>query len=153
MTFCFWKVIHHKAIQSVVVEIENENVSISTHKRDINNVVNKIKKPEQLIYTSEEVGLKIERITGKQLVTVNQTRVNDIIESPSENGPQTNEKSRTNEPSSYESDSYITNMAFFFRKVIHNILKKISPFQFSEVCDILYLPTKIIKKGQNNKNN
>ena len=88
-------------------------------------VVNKIKKPEQLIYTSEEVGLKIERITGKQLVTVNQTRVNDIIESPLENVPQTNEKSRTNEPSSYESDSYITNMAFFFRKVIHNILKKI----------------------------
>ncbi len=84
MTFCFRKVIHHKAIKSVVVEIENENVSISTHKRDINNVVNKIKKPEQLIYTSEEVGLMIERITGKQLVTVNQTRVNDIIETPLE---------------------------------------------------------------------
>ena len=90
------QLIHHKAIQSVVVEIENENVSISTHKRDINNVVNKIKKPEQLIYTSEAVGLKIERITGKQLVTVNQTRVNDIIESPLENIPQTNEKARTN---------------------------------------------------------
>ena len=96
----------NKAIQSVIVEIENENVSISTHKRDINNVVNKIKKPEQLIYTSEEVGLKIERITGKQLVTVNQTRVNDIIESPLENIPQTNENSRTNKPSSNENDSY-----------------------------------------------
>ena len=94
----------NKAIQSVVVDIENENVSISTHERDINNVINKIKKPEQLIYTSEEIGLKIERITGKQLVTVNQTRVNDKIESPKTNIPQTNEKSTTNEPTSIEVD-------------------------------------------------
>ena len=92
----------NKAIQSVVVDIENENVSISTHERNINNVVNKIKKPEQLIYTSEEIGLKIERITGKQLVTVNQTRVNDEIESPKSNIPQTTEKSTINEPISIE---------------------------------------------------
>ncbi|MCR4714275.1 MAG: YifB family Mg chelatase-like AAA ATPase [Treponemataceae bacterium] len=71
----------NKAVQSVVVSIENENVSISTHERDINNVVNKIKKPDQLIYVSDEIGQMIERTTGKQLVTVNPTR-EDVLNVP-----------------------------------------------------------------------
>ena len=83
----------NKAIQSVVVEIENENVSISTHERGINNVVNKIKMPEQLIYTSEEIGQMIERRTGKQFTTVNPTRVNNELVSPNNNISQLNEKS------------------------------------------------------------
>lgn len=69
----------NKAVQSVVVAIENENVSISSHERDINNIVNKIKMPEQLIYVSDEIGQVIERVTGKQLVTVNPTRVNNSV--------------------------------------------------------------------------
>lgn len=83
----------NKAVQSVVVAIEDENVSISTHERGINNVVNKIKKPEQLIYTSDEVGQLIERITGKRLVTVNPTRVNENSVPPLPNIPQPAEKS------------------------------------------------------------
>ena len=83
----------NKAVQSVVVAIENENVSISTHERGINNVVNKIKMPEQLIYASDEIGQMIERTTGKQLVTVNPTRVNNMIASPIPNISQSSEKS------------------------------------------------------------
>lgn len=83
----------NKAIQSVVVEIENENVSISTHERGINNIVNKIKMPEQLIYTSEEIGQMIERRTGKQFSTVNPTRVNNKFVSPKNNISQTTENS------------------------------------------------------------
>ena len=75
----------NKAVQSIVVAIEDENVSISTHQRDINNVVNKIKNARQLIYVSDEVGQVIERIT------VNPTRVN--IVPPSPNISQSQEKS------------------------------------------------------------
>lgn len=35
--------------------------------------------PEQLIYVSDEIGQVIERVTGKQLVTVNPTRVNNSV--------------------------------------------------------------------------
>ncbi|MBQ4378454.1 MAG: hypothetical protein II821_04585, partial [Treponema sp.] len=83
----------NKAVQSVVVAIEDENVSISTHQRDINNVVNKIKMPEQLIYLSAEVGQVIERTTGIQLRTVNPTRVNEQVEPPKTTITQTEEKS------------------------------------------------------------
>lgn len=83
----------NKSVQSVVVAIEDENVSISTHQRDINNVVNKIKMPEQLIYLSAEVGQVIERTTGIQLRTVNPTRVNENIVPPKANIPQNTEKS------------------------------------------------------------
>ena len=75
----------NKAVQSIVVAIEDENVSISTHQRDINNVVNKIKNARQLIYVSDEVGQVIERIT------VNPTRVN--IVPPVPNISQSQEKS------------------------------------------------------------
>ena len=83
----------NKAVQSVVVAIENENVSISTHERGINNVVNKIKMPEQLIYASDEIGQMIERTTGKQLVTVNPTRVSNMIAPQIPNISQSSEKS------------------------------------------------------------
>jgi hypothetical protein len=83
----------NKAVQSVGVSIENENVSISTHERDINNVVNKIKKPDQLIYVSDEIGQMIERTTGKQLVTVNPTREDVRNVPPSETITNSNEKS------------------------------------------------------------
>lgn len=75
----------NKAVQSIVVAIEDENVSISTHQRDINNVVNKIKNARQLIYISDEIGQVIERIT------VNPTRVN--IVPPTLNISQSQEKS------------------------------------------------------------
>ncbi len=83
----------NKAVQSVVVAIEDVNVSISTHQRDVNNLVNKIKMPEQLIYASAEIGQVVERITGKQLVTVNPTRVNEHIEPPKINISQNEEMS------------------------------------------------------------
>ncbi|CAM4259944.1 hypothetical protein [Treponema peruense] len=75
----------NKAVQSIVVAIEDENVSISTHQRDINNVVNKMKNARQLIYISDEIGQVIERIT------VNPTRVN--IVPPTLNISQSQEKS------------------------------------------------------------
>ncbi len=83
----------NKAVQSVIVAIEDDNISISTHLREINNVVNKIKMPEQLIYASAEIGQVVERITGKQLVTVNPTRVNENIVPPKTNISQDKEKS------------------------------------------------------------
>ena len=86
----------NKAVQSVVVSIEDEKVSIFTHERDINNVVNKIKMPEQLIYVSAEIGQMIERTTGKQLVTVNPTRESGSTEPPLDTIPQPQEKSTEN---------------------------------------------------------
>ncbi|UTY31725.1 hypothetical protein [Treponema putidum] len=40
----------HKIVQSVVVEIGGVNVLVSTHEKDINNVLNKIKQADQVIY-------------------------------------------------------------------------------------------------------
>ena len=40
----------YKIVQSVVVEIDGVNVSVSTHEKDINNVLNKIKQADQVIY-------------------------------------------------------------------------------------------------------
>lgn len=68
-------------IQSVVVSIDGENVSISTHEPDINNIVNKIQKPDQLLYVATEVRLLVERATGKQLVTVNPNRDSEYVAS------------------------------------------------------------------------
>lgn len=72
-------------IQSVVVSIDGENVSISTHERNINNIVNKIKKPDQLLFAAAKVRLSVERITGEQLVTVNPIRENEYVVSPQSN--------------------------------------------------------------------
>ena len=60
-----------RAIQSVVVSIDGENISITTHQRDISNVVNKIKKPDQLLFAAAKVRLLVERMDKP--VTVNPT--------------------------------------------------------------------------------
>lgn len=78
-------------VQSVVVSIDGENVSISTHERDINNFVNKIKKPDQLLYAAAKVRLLVERATGKQLVTVNPTREFEYVKSLDSNLQQKSE--------------------------------------------------------------
>lgn len=60
-----------RAIQSVVVSIDEENISITSHQRDISNVVNKIKKPDQLLFAAARVRLLVERMDKP--VTVNPT--------------------------------------------------------------------------------
>ena len=60
-----------RAIQSVVVSVDGENISITTHQRDISNVVNKIKKPDQLLFAAAKVRLLVERMDKP--VTVNPT--------------------------------------------------------------------------------
>ena len=60
----------------------------------------KTKMPEQLIYASDEIGQVIERATGRQLVTVNPTRVNGKTEPPRANITQNNEKSTQTEKNS-----------------------------------------------------
>lgn len=52
-----------KTIQDVVVNINGKNVSITAHPRDINNIVNKIKMPDQLVYAAARVGQVIEQRT------------------------------------------------------------------------------------------
>lgn len=63
-----------KTIQDVVVNINGENVSITAHPRDINNIVNKIKMPDQLVYAAEKVGQVIEQRTQEAQSIVNPTR-------------------------------------------------------------------------------
>ena len=86
-------------IQSVVVSIDDENVSISSHIREINNIVNKIKKPDQLLFAAAKVRLLVERTTGKKLVTVNPTRESEYVKSLDSNIPQ-NESSVNKDSSS-----------------------------------------------------
>ena len=84
-----------KAVQSVVVNIEDEYISISTHKRDISNVVNKIKKPDQLLFAAAKVRLLVEQHTKEKLSqsVVNPNRENEYIIPPQTNITQTPEKS------------------------------------------------------------
>ena len=63
-----------KTIQDVVVNINGENVSITAHPRDINNIVNKIKMPDQLVYAAAKVGQVIEQRVQNELGIVNPTR-------------------------------------------------------------------------------
>lgn len=63
-----------KTIQDVVVNINGENVSITAHPRDINNIVNKIKMPDQLVYAAARVGQVIEQRTQEAQSIVNPTR-------------------------------------------------------------------------------
>ena len=128
----------NKAVQSVVVSIENENVSISTHERDINNVVNKIKKPDQLIYVSDEIGQMIERTTGKQLVTVNPTREDVLNVPPTENISHPIEKSTSNtEPVTIYVDGTVREckegLAEGFRNAVRRLDKIIDTNH--EICD------------------
>ena len=82
-----------KAVQSVVVNIEDEYISISTHKRDISNVVNKIKKPDQLLFAAAKVRLLAERLANEKSVTVSPNRENEYVIPPQTNIPQSQEKS------------------------------------------------------------
>lgn len=67
-----------KAVQDIVVSIDGENVSITAHPRDINNIVNKIKTPDQLVYAAAEVGRMIEQRVQNELGIVNPTRVDRL---------------------------------------------------------------------------
>ncbi len=67
-----------KAVQDVVVNISGENISITAHPRDINNVVNKIKMPDQLVYAAARVGQVIEQRTQEAQSIVNPTRVDRL---------------------------------------------------------------------------
>jgi len=46
-----------KGALSAVVVIDGVNVAISTHRRDINNILNKIKKPADLLYEKQTSGV------------------------------------------------------------------------------------------------
>lgn len=67
-----------KTVQDVVVNINGENISITAHPRDINNVVNKIKMPDQLVYAAARVGQMIEQRTLEAQSIVNPTRVDRL---------------------------------------------------------------------------
>lgn len=119
-----------KAVQSVMVSIENENVSISTHERGINNIVNKIKNPDQLLYTAEPVRNLIERMVENQSVTVNPTKGIEYVNPPNtnishsqtlssnENKINNKEKTMENEKQTYNNTEKIVN---FNAIRIHNI--------------------------------
>lgn len=51
--------LNSKMIQSVVVEIENSNIIITSHERPVNEILNKIKKADQILYLAPEVGLLV----------------------------------------------------------------------------------------------
>lgn len=85
-----------KAVQSVVVSIDDDNVSISTHERDINNIVNKIKTPDQLLYVATAVRRMAEQHTQNEQSVVSPNRVHnfvDIVTSPNPNYNENNIKS------------------------------------------------------------
>lgn len=63
-----------KMIQSVIVEIENENVIITSHERPVNEILSKIEKAEQLIYISPELGSRIEQNLHSEKSVVNSTQ-------------------------------------------------------------------------------
>ncbi len=65
-----------------MVSIEDEQVVITNHIRDINNMVNKIKTPEQLIYTDNAIGRMVEQYVKDTVV--NPTRVFGRTEPPSQ---------------------------------------------------------------------
>lgn len=48
-----------KMIQSVVVEIENNNIIITSHERPVNEILNKIKKADQILFIAPEIGLAV----------------------------------------------------------------------------------------------
>ncbi len=52
-----------QGVLSVVVDIGDESVSISTHRRDLSNVLNKIQNPGQILYISGEVAGAARRFT------------------------------------------------------------------------------------------
>ena len=52
-----------QGVLSVVVDIGDESVSISTHRRDLSNILNKIQNPGQILYISGEVAGAAQRFT------------------------------------------------------------------------------------------
>jgi hypothetical protein len=46
-----------KIVMSVIVVIEGVNVAISTHRRDPDNIINKIKKTADLLYEKQVSGI------------------------------------------------------------------------------------------------
>lgn len=55
-----------KMIQSVVVEIEKENVIISSHERPVNEILSKIKQADQILYIAPEIGSLIRQHTQNE---------------------------------------------------------------------------------------
>lgn len=55
-----------KMVQSVIVEIKNENVIISSHERPVNEIVSKIKQADQILYLAPEVGSLIQQHTQNE---------------------------------------------------------------------------------------
>ena len=67
----------NRAVQSIVVSIEDENVSISTHEKETANIVNKIKSPDQLLFSAAAVGRMIDQHTQKRPVQSVNNRTGD----------------------------------------------------------------------------
>ena len=63
-----------EGFQSIIVTIDKENISISSHNRNLDNLLSKIKIPEQLNYLNPEVGHLIEQHTRNEQLMVNPTR-------------------------------------------------------------------------------
>ncbi len=55
-----------KMIQSVVVEIEKENVIITSHERPVNEILSKIKQADQILYIAPEIGSLIRQHTQNE---------------------------------------------------------------------------------------
>ena len=64
-----------EGFQSIIVTIDDNNISISSHRRDLDNILSKIKTPEQVNYINSEVGHLIEHLVQySELQVVNPTR-------------------------------------------------------------------------------
>lgn len=62
-----------EGFQSIIVTIDDNNISISSHRRDLDNILSKIKTPEQVNYINSEVGHLIEQHTRNEQLMVNPT--------------------------------------------------------------------------------
>ena len=67
-----------KSYQSVVIKIDGKDISISTHQRDTNNILNKIKKAEDVIYTNDSQQLP----SSRNALVVGTTRETDSPQLP-----------------------------------------------------------------------
>ncbi|MDY5683139.1 MAG: hypothetical protein SPG48_06240 [Treponema sp.] len=133
-----------KAVQSVVVNIEDEYISISTHKRDISNVVNKIKKPDQLLFAAAKVRLLAEQHTKEKLSqsVVSPNRENEYVIPPQTNIPQSQEKS--SDENKIDSEAEVSEKPEL--KTYHTLkeedvknLEIISDEDFSDIVDSIIL--------------
>ena len=61
-----------KMVQSVIVEIESENVIITSHERPVNEIVGKIKQADQILYIAPEIGSLIRQHTLNEQSVANQ---------------------------------------------------------------------------------